>query len=365
MDERADTTNQTHHALSVLPATDEDIPGIIDLMLKQDQWHQTLDKRLHKRLRNHLEATVVQAMRADERPLVAHDGQGRVRGYIEPDVWELSHHSTLLAFLTRRNGIAKRLTLPSPQEDDAHAVATALLTALSRYWHKQGTTGDLVRWPSCDGWLTSLLFAQGFVLDSVCALRPSLESLPSEFDRPPSFAIRQARPQDEETLVDLFREELLAHERCVPCARVSPAALRGFRAKLHHLWQGEPVEEGAPLVLVAEQERGVVAMAETTLLMLTPNDDPGFTPPGRYGCIDNVCVREHVRGQGIGQGLVQTIATAFAELPLDLEGWLLWYNPDNVQAARFWNLMGFQPLWTTYQRLHQTNTIVKAVTHHP
>ncbi len=108
---------------------------------------------------------------------------------------------------------------------------------------------------------------------------------------------------------------------------------------------------GAPLVLVAEQQGQVVGMAENTLLDVSADEEPGFTPPGRYACIDNVCVREQVRGQGIGRLLVQAVFEAFA--PLQLAGYVLWYNPGNPLAAFFWPHLGFVPLWTTYQRLHE------------
>ena len=105
-------------------------------------------------------------------------------------------------------------------------------------------------------------------------------------------------------------------------------------------------------MLVVEQGREIVAMAENTLLEVSRDDEPGFTPPGRYACIDNVSVREELRGQGIGHLLVQAIFAAFAVTSLSLDGYLLWYNPDNPQAGRFWPHLGFVPLWTTYQRLH-------------
>jgi GNAT superfamily N-acetyltransferase len=288
---------------------------------------------------------------ADRRQhLVALDAKGRVRGYARAGVWELSQTSILRAFLSARNGVAADVALPDPAEEDAQAVAAALLIALAEYWNSNETTGDLIRWPSSDPWLELILLEQGFRLDSVCAIR-ALQPL-AELPRvSSSFVARHACSADEETLVALFEEELRYHERYTPFVRSSPDVLAAFRRKLARLWQGTSLHEGAPLVLVVEQTGEVVAMAENTLLVVGPDDEPGFTPPGCYGCIDNVSVREERRGQGIGHKLVQAIFDAFAATGLSLDSYLLWYNPDNPQAARFWPHLGFVPLWTTYQRL--------------
>ena len=338
----------------IAPATSADIPEIIDLMMRQGRRLHLCDPRLYRRMYRQSEVVVRQGIQSGEPSLVVRDRQGRVRGSATPALWELSKRSTLHAFLTPRNGIARHITLPDPQEEDASGVVETLLTALDAFWRKEETTGELVRWPSHESWLDPILCVRGFVLDSMCALRKAMEPPPYLRSGATSVCIRQACAEDEETLVDLFRDELRVHAACVPCARVSPAAIEGFRQRLRHLWKGVDLEGGVPLVLVAEQEQEVVAMAETSLLLVTPDDEPGWTPPGRYGCIENLCVRERMRGQGIGQHLVHAVYETFAGFPLDLEGWVLWYNPDNRQAAQFWSALGFVPLWTTYQRLHHT-----------
>jgi GNAT superfamily N-acetyltransferase len=296
----------------------------------------------------------MQRSRSDEQPLVALDARGRVRGYARSSVWELAEASMLRAFLSARSGVARHLALPDPTDEDAHAVAATLFSALSDSWRAHATTGDLVRWPSADPWLEPRLVEQGFRLDSVCATR-SLQPLPEVLHTPsPQLVIRPAQPADEEVLIVLFEEELRYHERYTPFVRSSPEVLAAFRRKLARLWAGASLSEGAPLILVVERAGEIVAMAENTLLVLGFDDEPGFTPPGRYGCIDNVSVREELRGQGIGRLLTQAIFDAFAATGLHLDGYILWYNPDNPQAGRFWPRMGFHPLWTTYQRLHHT-----------
>jgi GNAT superfamily N-acetyltransferase len=286
--------------------------------------------------------------------LVALDEEGHVRGYGQPAVWELQPSSILRAFLTARNGIVSTLTLPNPADEDAGVVATALLSALDLFWQQAGTSGDLVRWPSTDGWLETALTAQGFQLDSICALRP-LEPLFAVRPMPGSEQrVRMARPDDEEALVELFHEELQFHERSTPFVRSSSEVLETFRHKLRRMWEGdalEVLEAGAPVVLVVEHDKAVVAMAENTLLAVSPHDEPGYTPAGCYWCLDNVSVREASHGQGIGRMLVQGVEDIREELGLLLDGYILWFNLDNPKAARFWTQLGFQPLWTTYQRL--------------
>jgi GNAT superfamily N-acetyltransferase len=331
----------------------EQIHAVIDLSIAQATCQRTLDPRLRAiRAREELEAGFAELLSNGEQPLVALDARGRVRGYAWPGVWELAETSILRAFLSARNGVARNLVLPNPKDADAPVVAAALLAALSASWKGSSTTGDLVRWPSADPWPEPILVEQGFRLDSVCATRSLQPLKEAAYASSPPFVTRHARPEDEEDLVRLLEEELRYHERYTPFVRSSPAVLAAFRRKLARLWAGATLAEGAPLMLVVEQGRQIVAMAENTLLVLGSDDEPGFTPPGRYGCIDNVSVREELRGQGIGRRLAQAIFDAFAAIGLPLDGYVLWYNPDNPQAGRFWPRLGFVPLWTTYQRLH-------------
>jgi GNAT superfamily N-acetyltransferase len=254
----------------------------------------------------------------------------------------------LHAFVSASNGIARQLTLPLPTEGDAGEVTAALLAALSSHWQLMQTDGDLIRWPSCDtSWIEPALHAQRFQLDSICAYLK--EPQPLTWDHlPSSMRIRGAGPEDEEALAALYREELRFHTTCVPFARVSLRAIQAFGEKLARLWEGGDLESGAPLVLVVEQDGEVIAMAQSALLEMKPDMEPGFTPQGNYAVIDNLCVREDARGKGVGTALAGAVFAACASF--DLSGYLLFYNPANGLAARFWPKIGFGPLWTTYQR---------------
>lgn len=341
------------HEFTVVPMKEEQLPAVMELLLTQEARHHECDPRLRAgHSREQVMFQLSERLARGEPALVAVNAQGQVRGYASPGVWELAESSLLRAFLPERAGVTRDLALSDPREGDASRALGALLATLSDWWKDQRTAGELIRWPVATQWLVARLAAHRFPLDSICAMRTAESPI---LLIPPSSAlctIRPARPTDEVVLVALFAEELAYHERCTPLVRCTPAVLAAFRRKLGRLWAGMSLEDGAPLVLVAEWAGEVVGMAETTLLDSSPDDEPGFTPPGRYGCIDNMSIHEAWHGQGIGTQLLQAVYAAFAVLPLALDGWLLWYNPDNQGASRFWRHRGFVPLWMTYQRLH-------------
>jgi GNAT superfamily N-acetyltransferase len=337
--------------ITVTSMREEHLPAVVACLVAQGLRLAALDPRLRAARSPHqVEAALTEHYVQETADLVALDAIGRVRGYTLAGVWELSEQSSLHAFLSPKNGVARLLALPDPAGPDAPAVAEALLVMLSQVWHDQRTTGDLIRWPVADRWLLPLLCAQGFQLDSVCALR-ALSPLRRPNDAP-GLRIRPAQPAEEERLVALFEEELRAHEPYTPFVQRCPAARSAFRRKLARLFAGERFQDGAPLVPVAERDGESVAMIQSTLVEITSDEEPGFTPPGLYGRIDNLSVGESWRGQGIGRALVQVAFDAFAATGLPLSGWLLWYNPENPLAAAFWPRLDFVPLWSTYQRRH-------------
>ena len=338
--------------ITIDPIGVKEIAAAADLLHAQQARQHAGDPRLKPaRPREQIEASLALALANDgERPLVAQDAQGRVRGFARPSVWEISENSILRAFLSARNGVALDLALPDPADEDALTVAAALLAELTNFWARTATTGALIRWPSGDAWFEPVLVDLGFRLDSVCAFYPRQPLASPRHPPTQLLSIRRARPEDEEFLVELLDEELRFHEQYTPFVRSSPDVLMAFRRKLARLWAGATLEDGAPLILVAEHAGEIAGMGENTLLLLGENDEPGFTPPGRYACIDNVSVRGDMRGQGIGRLLTQAAFDAFAQTGFD--AYVLWYNPDNTLAARVWTHLGFQTLWTTYQRLH-------------
>ena len=135
--------------ITIRTLSDAEIPDAVDLIAAQEARHYARDPRLTPaRPRRQIEAVLARAGSRGERPLVALDARGRVRGYARPSVWQLSENSTLRAFLSARNGVAEDLALPDQDDEDAHAVAEALLAGLNTSWRSNQTIGDLIRWPS-------------------------------------------------------------------------------------------------------------------------------------------------------------------------------------------------------------------------
>lgn len=333
-------------------ATHADIPEVINLIAAQAQRLHALDPRL-KPIHSHEQITMVleQHFSTGEKPVVAFNEQGRVRGYVQPSLWKLPPESELLAFFTSINGTASSLTLPPPNEEDTHAVMSALLVALTDYWQAQHTTGDVLRWPSRDSWLEPLLKSHKFMVDSDLAYHPPQPLIPARRSASPLLHTRSARRDDEEVLIELFEEELRFHQPYTPFVRISPNVVSAFRYRLARLWAGETLEDGAPQVVVVEQDNRIVAMAENDLLLIYHGEELDILPAGRYGHINNVSVHKDMRGQGVGHTLVQAVFNIFATIPLD--GYLLYFNPDNPSAHSFWSHLGFLPVLRTYQRPSQ------------
>lgn len=332
------------------------MPALVDLLYEQEVrlWRQN-SLIARARTREQIEGALndEQAIKGDEkRGWVALDVKGRVRGFVRAAIWELDERSILLSFLTRRNGVTEWLALPDPADEDAREVFGALFAKLDVYWRASGTSGDLLRWPSVDSLFDDVLARYAFRLDSVCAFRSLRPSFAAGFPLSTQQHLRLAQAADEQELVALFHEELRFHEQYTPFVHASPTVLEAFRRKLQRAWLQEQPRLGEPFVLVIEQGGSIIAMAENTLIEITPADEPGFTPSGHYCCIDNVSVQRDFQGQGLGHALLQGISDIVQPLQSSLRGYVLWYNPDNPKAARFWMRQGFQALWTTYQRLH-------------
>lgn len=329
--------------------TKAQIPIIADLTEAQEQRFHTLDSYLKRaRSHNYIIQTLTQQYHHDSSSLVATDNDGHVAAFVQPALWKLSNEDGQRAFFTARNGIAHNLILPTPSTRNQQTIVTTLLTVLTSYWQAQATTSDIVHWPNCDRWLEPLLIAHSFLLDTELAYYPPKPLAQKTTSIAPDLHTRLARPEDEQALVKLFEDELRYHQPFTPFVRVNHTILQAFRRRLARAWSGACLEMGAPLVIVVERDQEIVAMAENDLYVWHDDEEPGFLAPGRYGHISNVSVRPGQRGQGIGHVLVQAIFDAFAHVQLD--GYILWYNPDNPSSSSFWKKMGFRPLWRTYQR---------------
>jgi ribosomal protein S18 acetylase RimI-like enzyme len=335
--------------ITVQSASSRDLDAIVPLVAAQEARLHGLDPRLERPPAGHeLRQLLTEHFEDEGEPLLAYDPSGAVRGFVVSRLFEVPPGNAMLSFYTARNGSHRNLTLPAPTDLDVETVTDTLLDALTAQWRKWQTRADLLTWPSADRWLTPLLHRHNFVADSIVAYRPNTPLPPASRPPDPSLMIRPAQPADEESLVALHLSEIQFHADHAPHVRIVPGVEEDFREKLARLWAGHSPEAGAPIVVVVEQGGEVVAMSENYI-----EQAPGWGalsrfPPGRYGYLNSVSVREDKRGQGIGRLLTQGVIEAFTPYHVDAFG--LWYMPVNPISSRFWPRLGFTPLWTQYRR---------------
>jgi GNAT superfamily N-acetyltransferase len=158
-----------------------------------------------------------------------------------------------------------------------------------------------------------------------------VNAIGSDNDRLASFAIRPARPEDCETIVNLIRE-LAVYEKLEHRARATAEDLR------RHLFGPRPYAEA----LLAESAGAPVGMA---LFFHTFSTFLG--KPGLY--LEDVFVRSEARGRGIGKELLATVARIAEERGCGRVEWsvLNWNTP----AIGFYVSLGAQPMteWTVYR----------------
>jgi ribosomal protein S18 acetylase RimI-like enzyme len=328
--------------MTIRSITPQDSEAIIRLIQRQDRRLHGLDGRLRPP-RSETEIGAIVAEKVTAESLVAVTGDNQVRGLAIPGVWEIGEEEEMRGFFFPRNGTVG-LTLPDPDEPGATAVAHALLDAVENWWQERDVEGTLITWPAADSWLAALLSQRGYDRDSAAALRP-LAPLPSLLET--AVIIRPAHPEDEETLVALHLEEIRFHEAHTPYSRVVPAIEPAFRQRLVRVWRSDPIAEGAPLLLLAEQAGQVVGFTENWLSEMKG----GWFVNGRYAYLNSVGVKEEARGQGIGRLLVAHTLHALAQYKI--AGFYLYYVLTNPLSSRFWPKMGFRPLLVTFKQRHR------------
>ncbi len=145
------------------------------------------------------------------------------------------------------------------------------------------------------------------------------------------FSIREARPEDVETLVQLVRE-LAVYEKLEQHARATPADF------LRHLFGARPSAEAA--IAFANGEAVGFALWFTTFSTFRGQ-------PGLY--LEDIFVKPSHRGLGIGKGLLAAIARQAVERGYGRVEWsvLNW----NAPAIGFYRSLGARPMdeWTVYR----------------
>lgn len=334
-------------------AAEEDIPFIAAAAQAQTARWRALDPRIAA----HTSHAVEEGVRTDlsdvtASALVVKHAEESILGYAAVRLWEISADDSMLAFCASRTGTSRTLVLPDPTAPDATAAASALLDALETEWSERDTIDDLIVWPSLDPGPGNWFRARGFADEYVTALRERGPLVEGRRPPPAGLTIRPSEPGDEESLIELFWEEMDFHTPFSRLQRLVPAMETDFRAKQARAWHGANPDAQIPLTLVAVIGGEVVGWTENFIRTGSANE---IAPSGTSGYLRSVGVTEVWRGQGVGRRLVA--ATLDALQALGAERFTLSFTPANPISSRFWPAMGFHPLTTGYQRRKATDPI--------
>ncbi len=324
--------------------------AIARLVRDQSKALRYLDDRLGSA--DSIGAYLDQVRRAAERPgahpLVARSPDGEVLGFGLPRVRELPAGHEWLAWAPRIGGVWDLLALEPPGSPRRGRVLEGIVREARRVWRDRELDGETVGWFSADSEFADLLHALGLETSSHYAYAPvSVLASLGEGD----LSYRPARAADYASLWRLREEQLQFHLAHCRFERSTPGLEGGFRRAFEaSLSVAVPVEE-RPQFSVAEHGGEILGFVETAAQPMAALNDRGL-PEGRYGYLNNAAVRADRRGSGLGRGLVRY---ALGRLTgLSVRAFVLWYAADNPASSRFWPAIGFQPLYTRFERRRDT-----------
>lgn len=320
---------------------------IIDLIVSQQRRWRQIDPRLPQIPTPDLSSFLKQAYDSCKHfPLVV--GPAASPDCIAfPGFRSLNPESDELVYFQRLTGTAIQATFRGTSPDDLNQILGTLLARLEEKWKAGGATAAIFNWPTRDGDVQDIFHRANYTLDSHLAVRSGISHREPCCKSDLNVITRRATPNDEAAILDLHRQVIHAHIPNAPFASLHPAAIPAMRGRLRRIWSGETVEEGASLVIVAELNDRVVAMAECQIRSIAI--EPGaLLQPGRYLLINSFGVSQAVRRRGIGNILERAVTATCANLSVD-KSYLI-FSPYNVSANSFWPSVGYEPIWTLYQK---------------
>ena len=349
-----------HRAVALVKLAREHLPGVTDLLGRQQaRWH-ALDPRLRQPLSAEETTRELEEMALDPAlyALVALDStRGEALGCAIAEVRELPPDSESLTFMGPRDGAVRLLALPGPDDPRNLSVTKALFDGIEAWWATEAATGANMLRPVCDGWLWPLLERRGWLWVSVSALRPAGPLPPSSRMPLEGLTARLAQPDDEEAVVSLHVEEYTYHMAYDPTVRVVPAVEREMREILADIWAAQKESDG-PIeadpgrqVFVIDCRGEPVAMSIAYSYMVS-EDSPrgsrgrGLLALGHYCHIGSTGVRADMRGKGVGRALIESI-TRFYD-PTGVQAYTLTYHLRNPLSSAFWPNLGWVPLVARY-----------------
>lgn len=274
-------------------------------------------------------------------PLVVNGGGSRVTG-----LGVCVHQQIPPESVNQTWGPAERFTLvPRLAGQDIAAATDELLTAWRDHLGGIGGSrgadaGASVIWPSHDTTGVRALLRHGLHPLTVIAARIRPEGPPSPPRRALGVTIREAGPEDEETVLDLeLRLIRFDMQFGGPVWRPATQALvradirESLRRRLNWTWLAQ--RHGRTVGLLVAQppaESGWIA---------------GMTACTPAAYLQTMFIDEQERGTGIGSVMVRNLHAR-----LDADGvavTLLHHSQVNPLSGPFWNRMGYRPLWTSWE----------------
>ena len=320
---------------------------LIDLIARQQERWQRIDPRLPRVPISSLPFLVKKACESSFQDPIIVGPSCHPDCIAFPVLLRLSPDSDDLVYFESLSGAAIQITFSEDLPGVFSRSFGDLISRLEAAWAINGATAGLINWPTYDREVANSLLAAGYTLDSYLALRQGVPDLPPIRSPQLTVTTRFAIPDDEVAILELQRQVVQAHIPNAPFARNAPTAISGMRDRLSRIWAGETIDEGASLVIVADIADRIVAMAECQIVFITAQPD-ALLSPGKYALIKNFGVAQELRRSGIGHILERAVSLACIELSVN--GFYLIFSPYNPSASAFWPSVGYEPIWTLYQK---------------
>jgi GNAT superfamily N-acetyltransferase len=202
-------------------------------------------------------------------------------------------------------------------------------------------TSAIVNWPTRDVGGVLPLLRHGLQPMAVIAGRPKGRPTPAQgVSAVPDLVVRQAGPDDLDIVTELAMGVIRydAHfGGSIPRPASETLVRAHARAALGHIptW-----------IWIAERAGHPVG-----LTIVEPPEDAawiaGMTRPGAAAYLQTGFVRPDERGGGIGAALVKHVHDQLDARGIEVT--LLHYAQVNPLSGPFWNRMGYQPLWTSWE----------------
>jgi GNAT superfamily N-acetyltransferase len=154
------------------------------------------------------------------------------------------------------------------------------------------------------------------------------------------FYVRDARRSDVETIVAMWRELMTLHGALDPRFAIAPDGENIYKRHIEEMLRSR---DGRVLLAEAIESGEAVGYMQGELLPRS-----GIAPPGLYGLISDVFVRDNWRQRGVGRALFVEMRRWFVERKVQtMQLYVAAANPD---AQAFWESVGMRPYMVVLQQ---------------